>query len=260
MITGSGAQDRDQALPMLPGYRPFREIADTLGRRGIAVLRLDDRGFGASTGDFATATSADFAADIRAALAYLRARPDIDATRLALIGHSEGGLIAPLVAADDTALAAIVVIAGPAETGREIIAYQQREAIERSEAIPPAARDSALADAWQRLEELAATQPWLHFFLDYDPLPTARRVQRTPVLILHGATDRQVTVEQADVLAAAFRAAGNPDVTVHIFPDINHLLLPDADGAPAGYSALESRNVARAVLGTLADWTAARLR
>lgn len=259
LITGSGAQDRDQAIPMVRGYRPFREIADTLSRRGIAVLRLDDRGFGASTGDFASSTSADFADDVHAALAWLRARPDIDGARLGLVGHSEGGLIAPLVAAADSTLAGIVLIAGPAQTGREIIEYQQRRAIEASD-LPPASRDSAAVEAKRELEEMAATQPWIRFFLEHDPLPTARQVRRTPVLILHGETDRQVTVEQAAVLAAAFREGGNPDVTVRVFPDINHLMLPDPDGAPAGYASLEARNVAPAVLGELADWTADRLR
>jgi uncharacterized protein len=258
LITGSGAQDRDQAIPMVRGYRPFREIADTLSRRGIAVLRLDDRGFGASTGDFATSTSADFADDVHAALAWLRARSDIDGARLGLVGHSEGGLIAPLVAAMDTALAGIVLIAGPAQTGREIIEYQQRQAIDASE-LPPASRDSAASEAKRQLEEMAARQPWIRFFLEHDPQPTARQVRRTPVLILHGETDRQVTVEQAEVLATAFREGGNPDVTVRVFPDINHLMLHDPHGAPSGYASLDARTVARVVLGTLADWTADRL-
>lgn len=260
MITGSGAQDRDQALPMIRGYRPFREVADTLSRRGIAVLRLDDRGFGASTGDFAMATSVDFAEDVRAALEYLRTRPDVDGRRLGLVGHSEGGLIAPMVAATDSLLAGIVVIAGPAQTGRKIIAYQQRYALERSETIPEASVDSALVAARERLEAEAAHQPWLRFFLDYDPLPVARQVRRTPVLILHGETDRQVTPEQADALAAAFRAGGNPDVTVHVLPEVNHLLLRDPDGSPAGYAALEERSVAPEVLGILAEWVVSRLR
>jgi uncharacterized protein len=258
-ITGSGPQDRDQALSMVPGYRPFRQIADTLARRGIAVLRLDDRGFGGSTGNFAAATSADFADDVHAALAWLRSREDIDGARLGLVGHSEGGLIAPLVAATDTTLAAIVLIAGPAYTGRRIITYQQRYAIEQSPAIPPASRDSALAAAQRQLEENSAQQPWLRFFLDYDPLPTARRVRHTPVLVLQGETDRQVTMDQAAELADAFRAALNPDVSVKLFPDVNHLLLRDPDGSPAAYVALRDRNVVPEVLGALADWLAKRL-
>jgi uncharacterized protein len=259
MITGSGAQDRDQALPMLPGYRPFRDIADTLSRRGIAVLRLDDRGYGESTGTFAEATTADLADDVRAALAYLRTRPDIDAGRLALVGHSEGGIIAPKVAVTDTALAAIVLIAGTSRPGRVIIEHQQRYAIERSAAIPVEARDSAYLAAREQLEGQAGRSPWLSFFLDYDPRPAAKRVRRTPVLVLHGETDRQVPVEQAEELGAAFRAGGNPDVTVQVFPGINHLLLPDPDGNPAGYTRLEARAVAAPVLGVLADWLSERL-
>jgi uncharacterized protein len=258
-ITGSGAQDRDQWTPFLPDWRPFREIADTLSRRGIAVLRLDDRGTGASRGDFASATSADFADDIRAALAYLRGRADIDGSRLGLVGHSEGGMVGPMVAADDPALRALVVIAGPAQTGREIIHFQQRQAVERSDAFEPASRDSVLAAGRLELEEVAARQPWLAYFLEHDPLPVARRV-RTPVLILHGETDRQVTVEQAEHLAGAFREGSNPDVTVQVFPGINHLLVADPDGDPSGYGALADRRVSRALLGTLADWLAARLR
>lgn len=259
LITGSGSQDRDEAIPMIAGYRPFREIADTLSRRGIAVLRLDDRGYGASGGEAADATSEDFADDIQAAVRWLGDQRGIDASRLGLVGHSEGGLIAPMVAARDTTLAAMVLIAGPAETGREIIHYQQRYAIEHNPGISPAGRDSAEADAQRQLEALAERQPWIGFFLDYDPLPTARKVKDTPVLILQGATDRQVTPGQADTLAAAFRAGGNPDVTEHVFPDMDHLMLPDTVGDPAGYATLKTRHVSPALLGTMADWLASRL-
>ncbi|MEO8450129.1 MAG: alpha/beta hydrolase [Gemmatimonadota bacterium] len=107
MITGSGPEDRDSGTPALPGWKPFRQIADTLGRRGIAVLRLDDRGVGGSDLGSMSATSADFADDIRAALAYLRTRGDIDGSKLGLIGHSEGGMIAPMVAATDSSLRGI---------------------------------------------------------------------------------------------------------------------------------------------------------
>jgi uncharacterized protein len=259
MITGSGSQDRDQAIPLLPGYRPFREVADMLSRRGIAVLRLDDRGFGESTGDAVSATSADLSDDIRAGLDYLRSRPDVIPDRLGLVGHSEGGLIAPMIAAADTTLAGIVLIAGPSRTGRDIIAYQQRFAIDRS-GLDPAARDSAFTAVQEQTEQLAERTPWLRYFLDHEPLATARRVRRTPVLVLHGETDRQVTVNQAQELAGAFRAAGNPDVTVRTFPDVNHLLLRDPDGSPGEYVRLTERSVAPEVLHALADWLVARLR
>ncbi|CAN5683370.1 hypothetical protein BH23GEM8_BH23GEM8_02670 [soil metagenome] len=260
MITGSGAQDRDQAAPIISGYRPFMEIADALSGRGVAVLRLDDRGFGASTGDFPSATSADFADDVLAAVEFLRARDDIDGDRIGLIGHSEGGLIAPLVAMSDSGLRGIVLIGAPAHTGRQIIHYQQRYAIEASPAIRPEARDSATAALRAQLEELADGGRWLRFFLEHDPLAVARRVRQTPVLILHGATDRQVTADQAVILGEAFRLAGNPDVTTHIFPGVNHLMLADPDGTPAGYSTLPSRTLDRRVMEVLVDWVVARAR
>src|ERR1051326_740436 len=143
-ITGSGLEDRDEAIPLVKGYRPFREIADALGRRGIAVLRMDDRGFGGSGGSAATATSEDFAGDIRAGLAYLRTRPEIDGKRLGLAGHSEGGIIAPMIARTDSTLKAIVLMAGSAWTGRRIMEYQNREALEPQPQLSAGARDSIL--------------------------------------------------------------------------------------------------------------------
>lgn len=257
-ITGSGQEDRDEAIPIVKGYRPFRQIADTLARHGIAVLRMDDRGFGASGGNAATATSADFADDIRAGLAYLRTRPDIDSTRLGLIGHSEGGLIAPLVAATNPALRAVVLLAGPAQTGRTIIAYQQRYAIDHLP-LSPAQRDSAQRSSATTIDSLAATNPWMRFFLDYDPLATARKV-RVPTLILQGATDRQVTPEQAEVLGKAMRGGGNRDVTVRIFPETDHLFVRDPDGNPARYASLPSAAIRSDVLAAIVDWLSTRMR
>jgi uncharacterized protein len=260
MITGSGPQERDEAIPMVPGYRPFREIADTLSRRGIAVLRLDDRGTGASTGDFAAATSEDFARDIRAALEFLRRRPDIDTRRLGLVGHSEGGLIAPMIAAADPRIAAIVLIAGPAFTGRRVLEYQTRQGLDRMGGLSREVRDSLFAESMARLESPEGLNAWMRFFIQYDPLPTARRVSTVPVLILNGETDRQVTADQAEVLAAAFREAGNRDVTVRVFPEVNHLMLRDPDGHPGGYMGLEDSSVVPEVRGVLADWLVERFR
>lgn len=256
--TGSGLQDRDESLPSLPGYRLFRQVADTLSRHGIAVLRMDDRGFGESGGSGATATSADFADDIRAGVEWLRSRDDIDGSRLGIVGHSEGGLIAPMLAARDSALAAIVLMAGPSRTGREIIAYQQASAIERLPGVTAAQQDSMVQQARQTVDSMAAAQPWIRYFLDYDPLPTARQVRHSAVLILHGETDLQVTVDQAAELEAAFRAAGNRDVTTRVFADANHLFLDDPVGDPAQYTRLTNRQVRPDVLGALVDWLVAR--
>lgn len=256
-LSGSGPQDRDETIPMVRGCRPFRQFADALGRRGVAVLRLDDRGTGESEGNFATATSRDFADEVRAALAWLRSRPEIDGTRLGLVGHSEGGLIAPVVAATDSALKGIVLLAGPAYTRRRILEFQNRYAIENAPSIPASARDSMFRIALQSLDS-RGKEPWVDFFLNHDPLPTARRV-RVPVLILQGATDQQVTADQAPLLERAFRAGGNRDVTMRVFPETNHLLLVDPNGNPAGYSALGVNTLRPEVLPTVMDWVAARL-
>ena len=258
-ITGSGQEDRDEAILALPGYGIFRQIADTLARNGIAVLRMDDRGFGESGGDPLSATSADFADDIRAGLSYLRSRPDIDARRLGLIGHSEGGAIAPMIAAGDSSLRGIVIMAGPAWTGRHVIEYQNREALDRTPSMTASQRDSLFKVAMQSVDSTASRQPWLRFFLAYDPLPTARRV-RTPVLILQGETDRQVTAEQATLLGNAIRSGGNRDVTVRVFPRANHLFVEDPDGNPQRYDKLPSHMVRSDVLAALVEWAVRRFK
>lgn len=123
LITGSGQQDRDETLL---GHKPFLVIADYLTRRGIAVLRVDDRGIGKSTGNFATSTTFDFADDVLAGVEYLKTRKDIDPKRIGLIGHSEGGVIAPIVASKSKDVAFIVLLAGTGLPGDEIIYMQGR--------------------------------------------------------------------------------------------------------------------------------------
>ena len=254
-ITGSGPQDRDEYIPLVAGYRPFRQVADTLGRRGIAVLRMDDRGTGESGGNFATATSADFADDIRAGIAWLRARPDIDSSRIAVLGHSEGGLIAPIIAASDPRLAAAVLLAGPSQRGRDILDFQFRYGIEHDTLIPLAKRDSAFRATRAGFDSTAGRQAWMKYFQEYDPVPTLRKVKQ-PVLILQGATDRQVTAEQAEAIAREMRGTGNRTVTVRVYPDRNHLFLPDTSGNPAGYTRLTSGKIGPEVMGQIADWLA----
>lgn len=258
LITGSGLEDRDEAIPAVRGYRPFRDIADTLGRRGIAVLRLDDRGYAGSGGDATTATSVDFANDVRDALAWLRARADVDPRRLVLLGHSEGGLIAPMIAAQDTSLAALVLMAAPAWTGRRVIADQNAKALDRSGALPTPRRDSLLGAAMRTVDSSAVAIPWLQYFLDYDPLVAARRV-RAPVLVLQGETDRQVDPAQATELATALRTQAR-DVTVRLFPATNHLFVADASGDPTAYPRLTDTHVRRDVLGAIAEWLVTTLR
>ena len=128
LITGSGPQDRDEALM---GHRPFLVLSDHLTRRGIAVLRFDDRGVGESTGDHAAATSSDFASDALAGVAYLKTRDDVDPAAIGLAGHSEGGLIAPIAATRSNDVRYIVLMAGTGVTGERIL-YEQGALINRA--------------------------------------------------------------------------------------------------------------------------------
>lgn len=125
LISGSGQQDRDETLF---GHKPFWVIADHLSRHGIAVLRVDDRGVGQSTGDVKNATSADFAQDVIVGVNYLKSRKDIDATKIGLIGHSEGGVIAPLVATQSKDIAFIISMAGLGIKGADVMKKQYLDA------------------------------------------------------------------------------------------------------------------------------------
>jgi cyclophilin family peptidyl-prolyl cis-trans isomerase/pimeloyl-ACP methyl ester carboxylesterase len=257
-ITGSGTQDRDEFIPFAGGIRLYREVADTLGRRGIAVLRLDDRGMGASTGSTAGVTSEVFADDIRAAIAYLRTRREIDPDRIGVVGHSEGGSIAPMVAATDLRLKAMVALGAPGEKGIEISMAQNRYIVDTDTSLTQVKRDSILTWARAQLDPARQTDPWVKFWMSYDPAPTARQV-KAPTLIIQGATDRQVPPDQAEKLAAMIRAGGNRDVTVRVIPAVNHLFVDDPSGDFRKYSDLKTNRVNKVMLGTLADWLATKL-
>ncbi|WP_157805331.1 alpha/beta hydrolase family protein [Confluentibacter citreus] len=125
LISGSGAQNRNEELL---GHKPFLVIADYLTKNGIAVLRYDDRGVGESKGDFKTATTFDFATDVEAAIHYLESRNDVNTAKIGLIGHSEGGLISPMVASRNKDIAFIVLLAGPGVNGADILTTQARKA------------------------------------------------------------------------------------------------------------------------------------
>ncbi len=254
-ISGSGPQDRDSRISIVPNYAPFRDIADTLSRRGIAVLRFDDRGVGASGGASSreNATSADFADDVASAVAYLRTRADIDGTRIALAGHSEGGFIAPMVAAKDPTLRAVALLAGPAYNGRRILEFQNENAIKGATQLTDTQRDSIRRTVPKGLDSLAAANTWMGFFMKTEPSAALRRVKQ-PTLVLQGDTDQQVTPEQADSIVTILKGSGNTRVTVRHFPATNHLFLVDPSGAPAGYTSLKDTRVRREVLGALADW------
>ena len=123
LISGSGPQNRDEEIL---GHKPFLIISDYLTKNGIGVLRYDDRGVGQSEGDFKTSTSADFATDVESAIAYLKTRKEINKKQIGLIGHSEGGLIAPMVASRSEDVAFIVLLAGTGIPGDQILLLQQK--------------------------------------------------------------------------------------------------------------------------------------
>jgi len=150
-VTGSGPQDRDETLM---GHKPFLVIADALARRGIASLRWDDRGAGESGGDNMGSTVDDFAADARAAVAFLRSRPEVDRSAIGIVGHSEGGLIAPMVAVADKSVAFLVLLAPPGEPIRSLLMRQAR-ALYRLQGLDQKLIDRALATQAEDFELIA---------------------------------------------------------------------------------------------------------
>jgi len=122
LISGSGPQNRNEELM---GHKPFLVLSDYLTRNGIAVLRFDDRGTAASQGDYSTATTVDLATDVAAAVEYLQTRAEIDQSHIGLVGHSEGGIIAPMVAKDSEDIAFLVLLAGTGIRGDQLLLAQQ---------------------------------------------------------------------------------------------------------------------------------------
>jgi pimeloyl-ACP methyl ester carboxylesterase len=293
LITGSGAQDRDETIF---GHKPFLVLSDYLTRRGIAVLRVDDRGVGGSTGSVPNSTSADFAGDVLAGVAYLRSRKEIDPARIGLIGHSEGGIIAPMVASRSRDIAFIVMLAGTGLPGDEVM-YAQGAAIlkalgadseqlarqkeiqqriftvvrkEKNNGVAKAKVTASLKDLAaklgqddknQMLEALPQVEgevsrvftPWFRFFLEYDPRPALRKVT-CPVLALEGQKDLQCDARtNLPAIAAALKEGGNKDVTTKELPGLNHLFQTCKTGAISEYGAIEE-TIAPVVLETIGDW------
>lgn len=258
-ITGSGPQDRDEALPF-GGFRPFRQIADTLGRRGIAVLRMDDRGTAASGGTFKGTTDEGFRDDIRDGLVFLRTRPEIDTTRLALVGHSEGAMIAPMVAEEEPHVRAIVLLAGVAGNLMPTLTYQLTNMIQHNDKLSAAKKDSAIAALPHQIDSIEASDPWWKFILTHDFSADQRNVKSASVLILTGEHDQQAEPKYVPAMVANFKAAGNRDVTSQIIPGVNHLFVTDPDGFPGGYAKLPAPLMMRSdVLGIVANWLVKRL-
>jgi len=279
MITGSGAQDRDEAIL---GHRPFLVLADHLTRRGIAVLRCDDRGVGQSTGDFARATLADFVEDALTQVAWLAQRQEVHPRKIGLLGHSEGGITAPRAALQSTNVAFLVLLAGvgvPMEDlllrqgqdigrvmGADADALAKNADLQRAifrvvkEQKDLAAAETALrkliserigsltemqrnavglTDAMIEGQIQTVLSPWFRDLLIYDPRPTLKAVKR-PVLAINGEKDLQVSArENLAAIRQALADGGNYNVRTIELPGLNHLFQACKTGAIAEYGQLE---------------------
>lgn len=267
LITGSGPQDRDETIL---DHRPFLVLADYLTRHGIAVLRADDRGTAKSGGNFATATTSDFATDAEAGLAYLKARTEADPKKLGLIGHSEGGLIAPMIAARNPDVAFIVMLAGTGVRGDELLVAQVAAIAESRgsshEAIDSAAKQESeviklvLSNAPDGDLPAAARpmrSPWFREFLTYDPAPALRKV-KCPVLALNGSKDTQVPPAQnLPAIRKALEEGGNKSFETVELPGLNHLFQTAKTGSPLEYGDI-GETLAPAVLRKVGEWLGQR--
>jgi len=275
LISGSGPQNRDEEIY---GHKPFLVLADYLTRNGIAVLRYDDRGTAQSTGDHSSATSEDFASDVLSAVDFLKTRDEIDADQIGLIGHSEGGLIAPMVANGTEDVAFIVMLAGIGVPGKEISLMQSRtmrdvevpdeEAYEQFFEtvinISSSAKDVSVLkneltrhynsgramlesilpantdiDSFIKRQVNSSLRPWARFFYNYDPATELRKIT-IPVLSLIGTSDVQVPAEMNHPpIKKALEAAGNKHYTIKELEGLNHMFQESETGNMSEYSQIE---------------------
>ena len=267
LVSGSGQQDRDEELM---NHRPFWVIADYCALHGIAVLRYDDRGIGGSTGEVENATSMDFSYDAEAAFDYLRNRKEINASKVGILGHSEGGVINFMVSARRPEVAFLISLAGPSVNGIEVLKEQQAAILRTSgmseEAIQfsgnanaqmfdivEASNDRVEADTlirqllkgWGYNEELTEqtvgqmTSAWMYFFLKYDPAEAIVKT-KCPALLLNGSKDLQVIASQNlpgyEKIIAEY---GKTNLTLRELPDLNHLFQHCETGSPNEYFEIE---------------------
>ena len=279
LISGSGPQNRDEELL---GHKPFLVLSDFLTRNGIAVLRYDDRGTALSKGDFKTATSADFATDVESAIAYLKTRKEINTKNIGLIGHSEGGLIAPMVASKSKDVAFIVLLAGTGIQGDWLLLLQQKligkasgisdDDLQKSELTnrkvfdivnkssnleklnldltnyikqtlnhnPNAGKPAGMSDdEFVNLQVKQIANPWMQYFIKYNPAPTLEKV-KCPVLAINGEKDLQVPPkENLEAIKSALSKGGNKKVTTKVLPNLNHLFQECKTGSPDEYATIE---------------------
>ncbi len=259
LLSDLGPQNRDAEVS---GYRMFGQVADFLTRRGVAVLRFDDRGVDRSAGTYATATTADLVTDAQAAMAFLRTQPLVSAQRVGLLGHGEGANVALLAAAAPGRGPAFVVsLAGYGQPGYEVLLRQQgeimrligadpsqvksaQEAFERTVVLVRQTANNAVARAkvtallsssntgldanMARARAAQLTSPWSRYFFDFNPLTRLGQVQ-CPVLLLNGTDDLQVSARQNMTPLQKTLHAANRPVTAQRLAGVNHLFQAPTD-------------------------------
>ena len=267
LVSGSGPTDRDEVVAGIP---IFGQLSDALASAGYIVLRYDKRGVGQSGGRVESATLADYAEDARAAFRFLGDRKDVDPRRIAIVGHSEGGSLALLIASREKRVAGLALVAAVGTTGAELNMYQVTHALERSNR--PEAERKATLDLQKRIQDAVisgkgwetiavpdnvrrqADTPYFQSVLTFDPEKAMKDVAQ-PILILQGSLDTQVPPSNADKLetfAKARKKAGAVDV-VRV-PGVNHLLVPAKTGEADEYARLSSERVSPDVISALTTW------
>jgi hypothetical protein len=267
LVGGSGPQTRDEKVFGIP---IFGQLAAAVADAGFFVVRYDKRGVGASGGRIESATLSDYADDALSVVQWLRARRDVDPARIAIVGHSEGAAIALISGSRDKKIAALGLIAGPGQTGRELTLLQQAHALARlndSEATKRAKIDLEvrIIDAvtkdgsWEGIPDQLRRQadtPWFKSWLLFDPAAFMPKI-RQPILIVQGTLDTQVPPNQADRLETLSRQRKKlpPTATTKVvIPAVNHLLVPATTGEVDEYPTLAGANVSPAVTSALTQW------
>ena len=289
LLTGSGKQGRDQDIG---GHKHFWVIADYLSRNGIAVLRMDDRGFGGSTGDFSTSTTGDFATDAVAAVDYLKNRKEIDVSQIGLIGHSEGGATAVIAASQSTSVKFIISLSGGIINFGDIVITQLTDRL-KSQNVPEAnitlemnwrrklyeivrePTDSATAanKMWMAYRELSEEDiktmkwpegrmnhmisqllgPWWRYSISLDVVALYMDLDR-PALLLFGEKDMQVTaVDNMAMIEDAVKYHNKTNITIQYIKGVNHLYQTAGTGSEYEYVQIEE-TISPEVLNLISDW------
>jgi pimeloyl-ACP methyl ester carboxylesterase len=267
LVSGSEPTDRDETLAGIP---LFGQLASALADAGFVVVRYDKRGGGQSGGRPESATLADYAEDVVAAVKFLERRPEVDRHRIAVIGFGEGGAIAADAASHQGAIAALVLVNTPGVTGAAFTLEQQqhlldvmkvsgadrRTKIQLQEKLQQAALTGKGIDALPPDLRRVAESPWFRSFLAFDPAKVLRKCDQ-PVMIVQGGMDREVAPANADKLEAIARARkgrAGPEVKVVRLSALNHLLVPAPTGEIDEYDHLPDKTISPDVVNAIDAW------